>query len=228
MTGTVTHGALRAVLFDLDGTLVDTAPDMATALNRLRQIKGRPVLDYDVIRPVVSQGGGALITLAFPEADPDMRDELRQAFLDLYAERLQHDSYLFPEMEGLLEYIEQRGLLWGIVTNKPTWLTRPLLLALDLDRRINCLVCGDMVQRPKPDPEPLALACARLGCPPQAAVYIGDAKRDIDAGRDAGLQTLAAAYGYLADGEDPVEWQADAIALSVKGIRDWLQVHATA
>lgn len=220
-------GPLKAVLFDLDGTLVDTAPDMATALNRLLQIQGRPVLDYETIRPVVSQGGAALITLAFPDADETTRAQLRQPFLELYAERLQHDSQLFPDMAALLTEIENSNLRWGIVTNKPTWLTRPLLTALALDQRAGCVVCGDMVARPKPDPEALLLACQQLGCRPPDAVYIGDARRDIEAGRAAGLHTLAAAYGYLAEDDDPVHWQAEAIIQSVNGIRRWLRTRTT-
>lgn len=219
--------ALRAVLFDLDGTLVDTAPDIAAALNRLLQLKSRPALDYDSIRPVVSQGGAALITLAFPDADPVDAARLREEFLDIYRSCLQEDSRLFPEMAELLDYIEGRGWSWGIVTNKPGWLTRPLLAAMALDSRIDCLVCGDMVDRPKPDPEPLLLACRQLDCNPDQAVYIGDARRDIEAARSAGMHTIAAGYGYIAGDEDPAGWQADAIVTTVAGIRDWLGGYVT-
>ena len=217
---------LQAVLFDLDGTLVDTAPDIAAALNRLLQLKSRQVLEFDQIRPVVSQGGAALITLGFPDADPDTAAGLREEFLDIYHRCLQEDSQLFPDMEMLLSYIEYRGWSWGIVTNKPAWLTRPLLEAMALDDRIDCLICGDMVARPKPDPEPLLAACRQLGCKPSQAVYIGDARRDIEAARAAGMPALVASYGYIAGDEDPVSWQADAMVASVAGIRDWLDRHA--
>ena len=131
-------------------------------------------------------------------------------------------------MARLLDYIEARGWRWGIVTNKPGWLTRPLLAAMALDRRIDCLVCGDMVAHPKPDPEPLQVACGQLDCPPAQALYIGDARRDIEAGRAAGLHTLVAGYGYIAGDEDPTGWQADAIVTTVSGIRDWLDKHVMA
>jgi len=219
------ESALQAVLFDLDGTLVDTAPDIAAALNALLQQQGRPALDYERIRPVVSQGGAALITLAFPDTDADTAAGLRDEFLELYRRCLQDDSKLFPEMAKLLDYIENHGWDWGIVTNKPAWLTRPLLAAMALDQRIDCLVCGDMVRRPKPDPEPLLLACEQLDCRPQRAVYIGDARRDIEAGRAAGLYTLVAAYGYIDTDEDPAGWLADAIVTTAGGIRDWLASH---
>ena len=222
MTATV----LEAVLFDLDGTLVDTAPDIAYAINALLQINGKPALAFEQIRPVVSQGGAALITLAFPEANADDRETLRQHFLELYSQRLQADSQLFPDMAKLLDHIEARGWAWGIVTNKPTWLTRPLLATLQLDRRIATLVCGDMVSRAKPDPAALLLACEQIGCPPANALYIGDARRDIEAGRAAGLQTLVAGYGYIASDEDTADWQADGIVTTVAGIRHWLDNHA--
>lgn len=221
----MTQPDLEAVLFDLDGTLVDTAPDIAHAINALLQINGKPALAFEQIRPVVSQGGAALITLAFPEADVDARDTLRQHFLELYSQRLQADSQLFPDMAKLLDYIEARGWAWGIVTNKPTWLTRPLLATMQLDQRIATLVCGDMVSQPKPDPEALLLACEQIGCRPANAVYIGDARRDIDAGHAAGLQTLVAGYGYIASDEDTADWRADGIVTSVDGICDWLDKH---
>ncbi len=224
----MTETALEAVLFDLDGTLVDTAPDIAAAINALRRIKGRPALEYEQIRPVVSQGGAALITLGFPEADATTREALRQTFLELYSQRLQADSQLFPDMAALLDYIEQRGWPWGIVTNKPAWLTWPLLTSMQLDQRVAALVCGDMISRPKPEPEGLLLACEQLGCPPSKTLYIGDARRDIEAGRAAGLLTMVAGYGYIASDEDTAGWQADSIVSTVNDIRDWLDGHARA
>lgn len=222
---------LDAVLFDLDGTLVDTAPALAAALNSLRRRQGRPPLEYDQIRPVVSHGGAALITLAFADVSDAARAALRQEFLELYARRLgeqPQESPLFPGMAALLDDIRQRGWRWGIVTNKPLWLTEPLLQALALDGLCDGLVCGDQVSRGKPDPEGLLLACRQLGCQPQRALYIGDARRDIEAGRAAGLYTMAAGYGYLASAEDPTDWGADAIVTTVAGIGDWLQTHAAA
>lgn len=225
----MTQPDLEAVLFDLDGTLVDTAPDIAYAINALLQINGKPALAFEQIRPVVSQGGAALITLAFSEADADNREILRQHFLELYSQRLQADgqppNQLFPDMAKLLDYIEDRGWAWGIVTNKPTWLTRPLLATMQLEQRIATLVCGDMVSRPKPDPSALLLACEQIGCQPAHAVYIGDARRDIEAGHAAGLRTLVAGYGYIASDEDTADWRADGSVTTVAGIRSWLDHH---
>lgn len=218
---------LEAVLLDLDGTLADTAPDIAAALNRLRRIHNRSPLNFATIRPVVSRGGAALIALAFPEVESSVeRDGLRREFLDLYAESLQNNGQLFPGMDTVLEFIEAQNWPWGIVTNKPTWLTRPLIAVLGLEARLGCLVCGDMVARPKPDPQALLLACNQLGVAPRLAVYIGDARRDIEAGQAAGLTTLAAAFGYLAADDDPAAWGADAVIDSPAAIRDWLRSHA--
>lgn len=220
---------LDSILFDLDGTLVDTAPGLAAALNRLRQIKGRPALDYEQIRPLVSHGGAALVALAFTDADAAGRELLRAEFLDLYARRLRdepQESALFPGMAALLDEIEQSGRRWGIVTNKPTWLSKPLLATMQLDQRYGCLVCGDEVSNPKPDPEALLLACERLDCIPRQTLYIGDARRDIDAGRAAGMTTIAAGYGYLLATESPADWGADAIAGNVAAIASWLKEHA--
>ncbi|MCS3902429.1 phosphoglycolate phosphatase [Methylohalomonas lacus] len=226
---TVRNLQLDGVLFDLDGTLVDTAPGLAAALNSLCQLKGRAPPDYTAVRPIVSQGGAALIALAFADCDSAEREQLRREFLDIYARLLNEQpgaSPLFAGMAGLLDNIEARGWRWGIVTNKPLWLSEPLLAAIGLDRRSACLVCGDQVQQPKPAPEALLLACEQLGCAPARAVYIGDAQRDIAAGQAAGLYTLAAAYGYLARDEDPTDWGADAIVSSVADIDAWLQTHA--
>lgn len=219
---------LAAVLLDLDGTLADTAPDIAVALNRLRQTHNRAPLDFPVIRPVVSHGGAALIALAFPDVEAvSEREQLRREFLTLYKENLHSDGRLFPGMTAVLDFIEQQHWPWGVVTNKPAWLTRPLIAALGLEQRMACLICGDMVARPKPDPEALLVACETLGITPQQAVYVGDAERDIEAGRAAGLKTLAAAFGYLAADDDPASWDADAVVNSPDAIVDWLKRHTT-
>lgn len=221
---------LDAVLFDLDGTLVDTAPALAAALNTLCQLKGQPPLAYEQIRPVVSRGGAALVALAFADGrTSEQRETLRLEFLQLYAERLHRqpqESSLFTGMPALLDRIEKRGWRWGIVTNKPAWLTAPLLEALELTERPGCLICGDQVSRPKPDPEALLLACQQLGCTPQRTVYIGDAERDIQAGRAAGLKTLVAAYGYLDADDDPAGWAADGIVADTVSMDSWLCGHA--
>lgn len=215
---------IDAVLLDLDGTLADTGPDLAAALNRLLQEQGRTKLSYPVIRPVVSQGGGALIRLAFPDvSDTGLQNQLRQRFLDLYADALHVDGHLFPGMDEALRQIEASERRWGIVTNKPSWLATPLIEALALSDRCGCLVCGNQVARPKPHPESVLRACSLLQVPPASAVFVGDDRRDIDAGRATGTYTLAAAWGYLGPGETPDDWTADAVIDAPAAILDWLE-----
>lgn len=219
---------IDAVLLDLDGTLADTAPDLANALNRLLLEQGRAELPYPVIRPVASQGGGALIRLAFPDTDDDdRREQLRQRFLELYADALHVDGHLFPGMEKVLRTIEASGRRWGIVTNKPGWLAAPLIEALALAERSGCLVCGDQVARPKPHPDAVIEACRQLQVQPRQTVFAGDARRDIEAGRAAGTYTLAAAYGYLASDDAPDTWPADAIIDNPAGILEWIKQIST-
>lgn len=215
---------IDAVLLDLDGTLADTAPDLANALNRLLLERDRAELPYPAIRPVASRGGSALIQLGFPDVDdPDHKEELRQRFLALYAEALHVDGHLFPGMDEALRTIDTSGRRWGIVTNKPAWLAEPLVDALSLTDRTGCLVCGDQVAQPKPHPDAVLKACRLLQVSPRQSVFAGDARRDIEAGRAAGTYTLIAAYGYLAEDDTPETWSADAIVDSPAGILDWLE-----
>lgn len=213
----------RTLLLDLDGTLVDTAPDMGAALNALRREHGLEALAPEVIRPHVSHGSRMLIRLGFGLLEEDPRfGSLRARFLDLYGERVAKRSRLFPGMAEVLEAVEGRGLRWGIVTNKPERYTHPLLAALDLDRRAGCVVCGDTTARAKPHPDPLLHAARLIGEKPAACLYVGDAERDIAAGRGASMRTLVAAFGYLADTDRPGEWQADGLIDHPRQILDWL------
>jgi len=208
----VSAGALgRALLLDLDGTLLDTAPDMAAALNALRAEQGEPALPFEAIRPQVSHGGAALVRLGFSGADPERHERLRLRFLELYSRALAPGTRLFDGFEAVLARLEAERIPWGIVTNKPGWLTRPLLEALGLGRRAACVVAGDTLAKRKPHPEPLWHAAALAGREPGECVYVGDAERDIIAGRAAGMRTVAVRYGYLAVGEDPAAWRPDAI-----------------
>jgi N-acetyl-D-muramate 6-phosphate phosphatase len=200
-----------ALLLDLDGTLLDTAPDMAAALNRLRREHGHEELPFATLRPHVSHGAAALVRLGFGAPGPEEFERLRLRFLALYAEALSAGTQLFPGCEALLGALESRGIPWGIVTNKPGWLTTPLLATLGLLARAGCVVAGDTVKERKPHPLPLLYAAALLGRAPGDCVYAGDAERDIVAGRAAGMRTVAVRYGYLADGEDPAAWHPDAI-----------------
>jgi phosphoglycolate phosphatase len=203
---------IKTVLFDLDGTLADTAPDLAWALNQVLQEQGRAALPFETIRPVVSHGGIALIKLAFAL---DEQDEgftaLRQRLLTLYRDNIARHTRLFGGMNELLEHLEQRGLNWGVVTNKPGWLTEPLLEALALHQRAATIVSGDTLPQSKPHPAPMLLACEQAGSQAAECLYLGDAERDILAGRNAGMHTLVAAFGYIGEDDRPESWGADGI-----------------
>lgn len=215
-----------ALLLDLDGTLLDTAPDMGGALNRLRAEHGLEPLSADVIRPVVSHGAMRLVALGFPAATGDAFESLRLRFLELYAANLAIGTRLFPGFAAVLDHLESRGVPWGIVTNKPGWLTDPLLAALGLDRRAACAVSGDTLTERKPHPLPLLHAARLVGVQPERCVYVGDAERDIQAGRAAGMTTVVAAYGYLSVSDDPHAWQPHGVVNSPGELLQWLDERA--
>jgi phosphoglycolate phosphatase len=217
-----------ALLLDLDGTLLDTAPDMGGALNMLRAEHGLEPLAAHVIRPVVSHGAMRLVALGFPEADGNAFETLRLRFLELYAANLAVGTHLFPGFDAVLDSLESRGLPWGIVTNKPGWLTGPLLAALGLDRRAACAVSGDTVAERKPHPLPLLHAAGLVGVEPARCVYVGDAERDIQAGRAAGMITLVAAYGYIEADEDPRQWRPHGVVASPGELLGWMEHPAPA
>ena len=201
---------LRAVMFDLDGTLLDTAPDFVVVVNQLLLEQQRPVLPDATIRAGVSNGSKALIRLAFgiDESNTDF-EPLRQRLLALYLQHIAVHTKPFPGIEPLLEKIAEHQLAWGIATNKPEAYTTPLMDALNIRPAPASVICPEHVQRSKPDPESMFLAGKHLGCEPQQIIFIGDHKRDIDCGRDAGSITIAAAYGYVDEGDDPTQWNAD-------------------
>lgn len=203
---------IDSILFDLDGTFADTAPDMADALNMLRNDLGHPPLHYDTIRPHVSRGGTHLIGVGFgvDETHDDFA-KLRAAFLAHYEKNIYNQTTLFDGVEELMEELTDANIPWGIVTNKPTYLTVALLEEMGLTKSIPCLVCGDTLTVKKPHPEPLLHACKTLEIDPKRCVYVGDAKRDIEAGINAGMQTIAARYGYIHKDERPEDWGADAL-----------------
>ncbi len=215
---------ISSVFFDLDGTLADTAPDLAAALNQILQERGKPMLQLEAIKPAVSLGGDTMIKLAFGihEDDPEF-SHLRQRFLEFYDERLHRDTHVFPGIEKVLEYIEAKNIIWGVVTNKPEWLTNPVMEQLRLTERAACIVSGDTTAYRKPHPGPMLHACELAQCAPETAVYVGDALRDIEAGRAAGMKTLAADYGYIAEGENPNDWNADGSISKPEEIIDWLK-----
>lgn len=202
---------IRAVLFDLDGTLADTAPDLGDALNRLLVEEGRPALAPEIYRPYVSQGSRGLLGLGFGLGPEDASyTPLQKRFLAFYEARICEGTRLFEGMAELLDALERRNILWGVVTNKPARFTLPLMEKLGLRDRAASIVSGDSTARPKPSPDPLLLACAEAGVAPAATLFVGDDLRDIEAGKAARTGTVAAAYGYLS-GETPLEaWGADA------------------
>jgi phosphoglycolate phosphatase len=213
-----------AVLFDLDGTLLDTAPDMVGALNRLRVEEGRDPLPFTAVRASVSHGAMRLTQVGFPEAEGAEFERLRLRFLQVYAANLAHETVLFPGLDAVLQRFEAEGIPWGVVTNKPGWLTDPLLDHLDLARRACCVVSGDTVAERKPHPLPLLHAAALTGVDPRHCVYVGDAERDIVAGRAAGMWTVVAAYGYLGAGDDPNAWSPHGIIHHPEQVADWLDL----
>ena len=201
---------LKAVLFDLDGTLLDTAPDFVTALNRVLTEQNRPTLDNNSIGKFVTGGSAALIREAFQLEETEPKFEpLKQRLLYHYSQCLVDQTTLYPGLNDLLYSIEERDIPWGIVTNKPRLYAAPILIGLDL--KPVTLVCPDDVTHTKPSPEPILFACNKIGCEPQTAIYVGDHSRDIASGRSAGTVTIAVSYGYIPD-DDPVEgWGADHI-----------------
>lgn len=211
------------VLFDLDGTLLDTAPDLANALNAVLQANGRAPLPFEFIRPVVSHGGNALIELGFDLKPGDSGFEpLRRQLLDYYENNIAQQTRLFPGMDEVLAYLETHGIHWGVVTNKPAWLTDPLMEALALSTRAAGIVSGDTLPERKPHPAPLLHACRLIGGDPQQCVYVGDAERDIQAGNSAGMATLVALFGYLLETDRPETWGATALIRQPQEIVDWL------
>lgn len=198
------------LLFDLDGTLIDTAPDMGEALNRLLRQAGKATLSADCIRPHVSGGSRALVALGFGQALSPLREKaLIEGFLACYAQCTAERSVLFKGMDALLQQLENRGVAWGIITNKPARFTVPLLQHLNLTARCSTLVCGDSMAQRKPHPAPIELACRYAKLAPSKSVYVGDAERDIAAGRAAGLATALMQWGYFGADEDVASWGAD-------------------
>jgi 2-phosphoglycolate phosphatase len=205
-----------AVLFDLDGTLVDTALDMVGVLFDMLDTHGGDKLPYELARASVSNGSLALIRLAFPAAEERSQLELQQEYLDRYEKTVCRDSVLFPGMPELIDTLDRNGLPWGIVTNKPGRLTQPLLEQLNILERAACAISGDTLPERKPHPAPLLLASRQIGIKPEKTIYVGDAQRDIEAGRRAGMSTIGVTYGYITAEDDPDLWGADEMAADTK------------
>jgi phosphoglycolate phosphatase len=214
----------RAVLFDLDGTLADTAPDLARALNRVRAANGLAPMPVAITRPYTSSGARGLLKVGFGLEPEDERYEaLKLQFLDFYAAEICVDTRLFEGMAELLAQLDLERLPWGVVTNKAERFTLPLLQGLRLGARAACVVGGDTAARAKPHPDPLLHAAAALRLPPAACLYVGDDLRDVTAARAAGMPVIAAKYGYLGDGGAIESWQADAIIDHPLQVLDFLR-----
>ena len=215
---------IEAVLFDLDGTLADTAPDMARTVNAMRSRRGLEPLAAEVVRPYVSQGARGMILAAFEVAsDSPNYPAMREEFLDLYGGSLCIDTRLFPGMQGLLDHLERDAIAWGVVTNKFERFARPIIAELGLAARAAVVVGGDTCRRAKPHPDSLLHAAAQMRVSPANALYVGDDERDVLAARAAGMPVVVAGYGYLGAGAPPSQWKADAICDSPAAIEAWIR-----
>ena len=216
------HDPPLAVLFDLDGTLLDTAPDMVGALDILRGENALPPLPFETVRASVSHGSARLVRLGFPDADAQRLAALQRRYLEIYAGALAARTRPFPGMEAVLAELAARRLPLGIVTNKPGWLTEPLLKQVGLRTQFACVVSGDSLSERKPHPLPLLHAAKLAGAPPEACLYVGDAERDVQAARAAGMRSLVATYGYLAAGENWRAWGGDGAIEAPLDLLRWL------
>lgn len=218
--------SIECVLFDLDGTLIDTAPDFVRVMNKLLAENDRPPLDPEAIYHTVSDGARALVKLGFEIAESDAGfDQLNQRLLDLYFKELQDTkAELYPGMAGLLDKFDAQNISWGIVTNKPERYTLQLLDKLDLSNRCKSVICPDHVTDRKPHPEAILLACSQLGASTERSVYIGDHIRDIQAAKNADVIAIAAAYGYISKDTKVEDWYADFILQSSEQLEDLLNL----
>ncbi len=216
----------RAALFDLDGTLLDTAPDLAAALNVLLVEEGREPLPLATLRPHVSTGAIAVVHTGFPEIERSSAEfeALRQRFLVHYGAALAVHTKLFPGFDAVLATLESQSIPWGIITNKAAWLTEPLLDELGLLARAACVVSGDTLAVRKPHPDPLLLAAKRIGMPAADCVYVGDALRDVQAARAAGMVPLGARYGYLNASEEPDTWPVAGWLEHPRDLLPWMRL----
>ena len=219
--------AIDGIFFDLDGTLVDTAEDFVFTINRMLREHNLAPLEPEQIRKNVSAGSRFLMQMAFKLPPGIKLQQKKEAFLKLYNQHIRNEqretaSTLYPGIQELLNELEERQMPWGIVTNKPRPYALLILDQLGILDRSHTLVCPDDVKYAKPDPEPLFLACDQTRCIPGKSIYIGDHSRDIEAGRKAGMHTVAALYGYIAEGDDPRCWHADLNIDSARELHDWL------
>jgi phosphoglycolate phosphatase len=221
----MTFRNVNAVLFDLDGTLIDSAPDLAAAANAMRAHRGLEPVPFAALRAMVGAGARGMLGVAFGVAPGAHEFEaLRDEFLERYEKALLDNTAVFAGMPGVLKAIEQASLPWGIVTNKAERFTLPIVAGLGLQQRAAAVICGDTTPHAKPHPAPLLEAARRMGVAPSACVYVGDDLRDVQAGQRAGMATLAAAWGYLGQGDAIDEWGADLVLDKPRSLLNWLQL----
>ncbi len=206
-----TAGGYRAVLFDLDGTLADTAPDMVAVLVELMRRNNQRSLEYSAIRANVSNGAIGLLKLGFPDASDTDLKFLHEQYLQEYAQAVCQKTVVFDPLRSTLKTLEANDRPWGVVTNKPEHLTFPLMERLGIADNAGCIVCGDTLPQRKPHPEPMLLAATRIGIAADKILYVGDAARDIEAGKAANMATIAAGYGYITADDNAHNWGADAL-----------------
>jgi 2-phosphoglycolate phosphatase len=214
---------IGAVLFDLDGTLLDTVPDLVYAINQVRLAESLPELPVSTIRPVANLGSKIMIKLAFgiEESDPRFK-RMREHFLHFYEKHIADATQFFPNVEKVLLHLDSHHIPWGIVTNKLTRHTQPLLKALRFDERPACIICGDSLPTAKPDPAPIRYACELLQCAPDHCLYVGDALTDVVASKAAGTKSLVALYGYIHADDNPLSWNADGYIQEPMELIQWL------
>lgn len=213
---------LSCVLFDLDGTLVDTAPDLIASLNKSLKQYGYDQVPAEQVRPFISYGAVAMINKSIDQASQQAQDQILETMLTLYQNNIDEHSRFFTGITNTLATIESLGLKWGIVTNKRERFTNPLVSAFKLTHRAACIISGDTTANSKPHPEPMLTACAQAKVKPEECIYIGDALHDIEAGKNANMKTLAATYGYLKPDDKPSEWGADALIDSPEQLTEWI------
>ncbi|MEI2429219.1 phosphoglycolate phosphatase [Lysobacter yananisis] len=211
MSATPAAAFPQAALFDLDGTLLDSAPDMLATANAMRAARGRGPMPLEALRPHVSKGARAMLGAAFADVDAGERETWVPEFLDTYERELGLHGAPFPGVEAMLAALEAAGRPWGIVTNKPEYLARKLMPLLGWDTRCAVLIGGDTLAARKPDPLPLTVAAQRIGVEPGACAYVGDDERDILAARAAGMPSVVALWGYRLEMDDPIAWQGDVL-----------------
>ncbi len=213
---------IRALLLDLDGTLLDTAPEMAEALNHLLKEERLDPLPFETIRPTVSHGSTGMMNLVFSHLVPTEFEKLRVRFLDIYRGILGSNTHLFSGFDTVFRHLKEKDIAWGVVTNKPGWLTEPLLEILALKPAPDCVVSGDTTAERKPHPLPLLHAASLIAKAPKHCLYVGDAERDIKAGNAAGMRTVVAQWGYLGSQDTPDTWQAHGMVREPQDLIPWL------